>query len=87
MLALPQEYKHEPELALVAEDNGLDIVDRILLQAAEHLNEGGLLIVEVGESREALEQRFPHMPFTWLSHESGEETVFLLNRNDLTGTR
>lgn len=87
MLALPQEYKHEPELALVAEDNGLDIVGRILAQAAEHLNEGGLLIVEVGESREALEQRFPHMPFTWLSHESGEETVFLLNRNDLTGTR
>lgn len=86
MLELPREYRHEPELALVAEDNGLDIVAKILAQAADHLKEGGLLIVEVGESREALEQRFPDLPFTWLGHESGEETVFLLNRADLVGT-
>jgi len=85
MPGLPEEYKHEPALALVAEDNGLELVARILAQAAGHLNEGGLLIVEVGESREALEQRFSHLPFTWLGHESGEETVFLLNRADLIG--
>ena len=86
MPELPEEYKHEPELALVAEDNGLELIASILAQASGHLNEGGLLIVEVGESREALEQRFPHLPFTWLGHESGEETVFLLNRADLAWT-
>jgi ribosomal protein L3 glutamine methyltransferase len=83
MLQLPEEYRHEPELALAAEDSGLDIVARILAQAGGFLNPGGLLVVEVGESREALEQRFPQIPFTWLAHESGEDSVFLLKQSDL----
>lgn len=83
MARLPEEYRHEPELALAAEDSGLDIVARILVQAAAHLNEGGLLMVEVGESREALERQFPEIPFTWLAHESGEDSVFLLKQSDL----
>lgn len=83
MLQLPEEYRHEPALALAAEDSGLDIVTRILMQAATYLNEGGVLIVEVGESREALEQRYPEIAFTWLAHESGEDSVFLLKKPDL----
>jgi ribosomal protein L3 glutamine methyltransferase len=83
MLELPAEYKHEPELALVAENEGLSIVAEILFRSAAYLRPGGILIVEVGESREALEQRFPEIPFTWLAHGSGEDSVFLLSRSDL----
>lgn len=83
MLELPEEYKHEPELALVAEDGGLSIVEKILFRSADYLKPGGILIVEVGESRDTLEQRFPHIAFTWLAHGSGEDSVFLLNRSDL----
>lgn len=83
MLELPEEYKHEPELALVAENEGLSIVAEILLRSADYLKPGGILIVEVGESREALEQRFPDIPFTWLAHGSGEDSVFLLIREHL----
>ncbi len=83
MVGLPEEYRHEPELALVAKHEGLDIVEKILFQSAEYLNPGGILVVEVGESREAVEKCFPDIPFTWLAHKSGEDCVFLLNRDDL----
>ena len=83
MPELPEEYKHEPELALVAENDGLSIVAEILFRSLGYLKPNGILIVEVGKSREALEQRFPEIPFTWLAHGSGEDSVFLLYRSDL----
>ncbi len=87
MERLPAEYSHEPALALKAEDDGLAIITKILANAGNHLNEGGFLIVEVGESRDAVEKRFPEIPFTWLTHESGEEAVFLLSKKDLESLR
>lgn len=86
MEQLPAEYNHEPALALKADDNGLAIITTILENAADYLNENGFLVVEVGESREAVDEKFPEIPFTWLTHESGEEAVFLLSKNDLEGT-
>lgn len=82
---LPAEYNHEPALALKAEDEGLAIINNILENAPSYLNEGGFLVVEVGESREAVDEKFPEIPFTWLTHESGEEAVFLLSKKDLEG--
>lgn len=82
---LPAEYNHEPAIALKAEDDGLAIITAILATAANHLNDGGYLIVEVGESRNAVDEKFPEIPFTWLAHESGEEAVFLLGKDNLEG--
>ncbi len=82
---LPAEYNHEPAIALKADDDGLAIITAILATAANHLNDGGYLMVEVGESRNAVDKKFPEIPFTWLAHESGEEVVFLLSRNELGG--
>lgn len=87
MELLPAEYDHEPTLALKAEDEGLAIIKNILENAPSYLNEGGFLVVEVGESRDAVDEKFPMTPFTWLTHESGEEAVFLLNKRDLEAAK
>jgi ribosomal protein L3 glutamine methyltransferase len=83
MQTLPEEYSHEPGHALEANDNGLELVGKILKQASTHLNEGGVLIVEVGNSMDALIERYPDIPFIWLEFENGGEGVFLLNKSDL----
>jgi ribosomal protein L3 glutamine methyltransferase len=81
--ALPAEYLHEPELALGSGADGLDAPREILRQAADHLTEHGILIVEIGHNRDALEAAYPELPFTWLEVSAGDEFVFLLHRNDL----
>lgn len=81
--ALPQEYLHEPEMALGSGHDGLDATRIILEQAAQHLTENGLLIVEIGHNRDVLEAAYPDLPFTWLDVSAGDEFVLMLHRNDL----
>lgn len=83
MRRLPPEYRHEPGLALAAGRDGLDVVRRILAGARGHLSPRGVLVVEVGDGREALEQVFPDLPFTWLETAAGVDFVFLLTREQL----
>jgi len=80
---LPPEYRHEPRLALAAGRDGLDAVRGILREAAAHLTEAGILIVEVGDSESALRRAFPQLPFLWLAFERGGGGVFLLSRRQL----
>ena len=83
MDALPREYLHEPDMALRAGRDGLDVVRRILRDADAHLAEGGVLVVEVGDSEERLQQAYPGVPFIWLEFEHGGGGVFLLTKDDL----
>ena len=83
--ALPPEYLHEPELALGSGEDGLDFTRIILREAKKHLTENGILIVEIGHNREALEAAYPKLPFTWLDTAAGDEYVFLLHAADLPG--
>ena len=83
MRGLPDEYRHEPQLALASGDEGLDAVCEILRDAGRHLAPEGLLVVEIGHNRDALEQAFPDLEFTWLDVSAGDEYVFLLRRDQL----
>jgi ribosomal protein L3 glutamine methyltransferase len=81
--ALPPEYRHEPEMALGSGDDGLDFTRIILAEAKKHLTEDGILVVEIGHNRDALEAAYPDLPFTWLDTAAGDEYVFMLNAADL----
>ena len=81
--SLPAEYRHEPARGLRAGEAGIDCIERILEEAAPHLASTGLLVVEAGSCRPALEARYPMLPFTWLALERGGENVFLLRRDEL----
>lgn len=83
LAAMPDEYHHEPTLALASGLDGLDFTRKLLQQAAQYLTEQGILVVEVGNSALALEQAFPEVPFTWLAFEQGDGGVFLLTRQQL----
>jgi len=80
MATLPDEYKHEPNSALEAEDNGLALVEEILLSAATFLTENGLLFVEVGNSDYAVMEKWPEIEFMWCDFEQGGHGVFMLDR-------
>jgi ribosomal protein L3 glutamine methyltransferase len=81
--ALPQEYLHEPKLALGSGNDGLDATRDILKHAAQHLTDNGILLVEIGHNRDALEAAYPSLPFTWLDVSTGDQFVFMLHKNDL----
>ena len=83
MRDLPPEYRHEPQGALAAGDDGLDIVRRILSGAKSHLKPNGLLAVEVGHNKDIMEAAFPDLPLIWLDTDSGEGKIFMLRREDL----
>lgn len=83
MSALPQEYSREPQMALASGIDGLDHVRVILREAPNYLNDGGLLVVEVGFNREGMETVFPNLPVTWAETSAGDGVVFLITREDL----
>ena len=83
MEALPPEFRHEPELALAGGDDGVDAVRAIVDAAPAHLNPRGVLVVEIGNGKAAVEAVFPRLPFVWLTTRSSTDAVFLLTRDDL----
>lgn len=83
MAGLPAEYRHEPQAALAAGADGLDVVHRLLASARDHMVETGILILEVGNSRAALEAAYPRLPLLWLDFAGGGEGVCLIETHDL----
>ncbi len=83
MDALPAEYRHEPELALAGGEDGMDIVRRIIREARNWLTDNGLLVVEIGNERANVEAAFGGLDLVWLSTSAGDDTVFLIQANDL----
>lgn len=83
MLELPDEYRHEPVIALEAGADGMDFMRRFMPALKEHLTEHGLAVVEIGDGREAFESIWPDLPVTWLATEEEEDMVFAVRAEDL----
>jgi ribosomal protein L3 glutamine methyltransferase len=83
MRALPPEYRHEPKLGLASGADGLDSVRAIFASARTHLEDNGILVVEVGNTEAALLRAFPRLPFIWPPIAMGGGGVFVLNARDL----
>ena len=83
LASMPAEFRHEPAAGLGSGSDGLMHTRRILAQAAAHLNEQGLLVVEVGNSWQALQQAYPDVPFSWLEFRNGGHGVFALTAAEL----
>lgn len=83
MKKLPPEYQHEPQMALAGGDDGMDLVRKIVREAGKHLNENGLLIVEIGNEAAHAEAAFPDLELTWISTSGGDDRVFLVEASQL----
>ncbi|WJR79591.1 50S ribosomal protein L3 N(5)-glutamine methyltransferase [Bradyrhizobium sp. NP1] len=87
MASLPRECRAEPKLAFDGGADGLDIVRRILDEAASHLAPGGGLLCEIGRGREQLDAARPDLPLLWLDTEDSQGEVFWIGENDIAGGR
>jgi len=83
MAALPDEYAHEPELALRAGEDGLDLILKILRDAPDYLTQDGILLCEAGESAHYLMNLLPNMELSWVEFKVGQMGVFVVNRTEL----
>ena len=83
MRKLPQEYLHEPQIALGGGTDGMDLVRKIIAGAKSRLTSDGILMVEIGNERAFAEAAFPELEFTWVSTSAGDDMVFLLTADQL----
>ena len=83
MAALPPEYQHEPALALAGGDDGMDLVRRIVHDAAAHLSDVGVLLLEIGNERAHFEHAFRKLEVAWLETSAGDDQVLLVTRDAL----
>jgi ribosomal protein L3 glutamine methyltransferase len=83
MNKLPQEYRHEPQIALAGGNDGMDLVRKIVSGAKQRLNPKGVLIVEIGNEKEFAEAAFDDLELTWISTSAGDDMVFLLTADQL----
>ena len=87
MADLPPEFLYEPEHALAAGQDGLDLVHRILFEAPDYLSPEGLLVCEVGDSEWALKQAYPEIQFDWLRFAHGGHGIFAMTYDELMNYR
>jgi ribosomal protein L3 glutamine methyltransferase len=83
MATLPPEYRAEPVLALAGGNDGMDFVRKLLKDLPAKLNDGGILVLEIGNERAHFEAAFPHLPVHWLTTSAGEDQVLLIEKQDL----
>ena len=87
MQALPAEYRAEPALALAGGDDGMDLIRKILTQAAKHMTVDAVLVLEIGNERAHFEHAFRRLEVAWLETSAGDDQVLLVTRDTLAKYR
>ena len=83
MTELPVEYRAEPRIALEADAGGTELAVSLLREAVRILAPDGLMMLEVGETWTALEERLPKVPFFWLELPQGGSGVAAISAQEL----
>ena len=84
---LPAEFKQEPAMALDGGKDGLDIICKLLRQSRARLQPHGIVVLEVGGLRAAMDEAFPELELHWLHTEDGEDCVCLIQAARLKNWR
>jgi ribosomal protein L3 glutamine methyltransferase len=87
MQALPPEYRAEPALALAGGDDGMELIRRILREAAKHMTVDAVLVLEIGNERAHFEHAFRRLEVAWLETSAGDDQVLLVTRESLAKYR
>ena len=77
------EFAAEPRMAHDGGVDGMAIVRKLLRQARERLAPGGIVVVEVGGLRRAIDKEFGALEPEWLATEDGSDCVFLVREERL----
>lgn len=83
MQALPPEFLHEPRMALAGGTDGMDLVRTLIHEAANHLNDEGILVLEIGHEYAHFCVAFPELDPIWLSTETADDQILLLYKHQL----
>lgn len=83
MAQLPDEYRHEPDLALAGGEDGMDLIRVLLRDVPRFLTDDGILVLEIGNERPFFERAFPDLDPVWLPTSAGDDQVLLLHRSQL----
>lgn len=80
---LPEEFRKEPDNALFSGADGLDVIRRLLPQAAKKLKRNGALFIEVGGLQDALAEAFPQLEISWLETADGSDCICAISASSL----
>lgn len=87
MARLPPEYLAEPALALDGGidggTDGMDFIRKLLAGVAQHMNDGAVLVIEVGHERAHFEAAFPDLEVVWLSTSAGDDQLLLIEKHKI----
>ena len=83
MKTLPPEFQKEPRLALDGGKDGLDVIRKLIAQARDRLAGDGMLLIEVGGLRAAMEAAFGRLKLRWLPTKDGSNCVCVIEARRL----
>jgi len=83
MSRLPEEFLHEPALALAGGNDGMDFIRGLLKTAPQYMTNDGVLVLEIGHEIDHFHTAFPTLDVTYLSTSAGDEQVLLITKQAL----
>jgi ribosomal protein L3 glutamine methyltransferase len=87
MRELPSEFLQEPQMALAAGRDGMDLIRRLLSEVPEFLTDNGVLILEIGHEIEHFSKAFPELDVEWLTTSHGDFGVCAIRKIAILSAR